>query len=51
VDGESGAVQVGNWVVIIGIELLSLACLGLGLGSEYGYNIYAYVTLSLLRLF
>jgi hypothetical protein len=28
--------------------LLSLACLGLGLGSDYGYNIYAYVTLSLL---
>jgi hypothetical protein len=24
-----------NWVVVIGLELLSLACLGLGLGSEY----------------
>jgi hypothetical protein len=24
-----------NWVVVIGLELLSLACPGLGLGSEY----------------
>jgi hypothetical protein len=32
------------WVVVIGLELLSLACLGLGLGSDYGYIIYAYVT-------
>jgi hypothetical protein len=39
------------WVVIIGLELLSLACPGLGLGSDYGYIIYAYVTLSLLWLF
>jgi hypothetical protein len=31
--------------------MLSLACPGLGLGSDYGYIIYAYVTLSLLRLF
>jgi hypothetical protein len=27
-----------NWVVIIGIELLSLACPGLGLGSEYVHH-------------
>jgi hypothetical protein len=32
------------WVVIIGLELLSLACPGLHLGSDYGYIIYAYVT-------
>jgi hypothetical protein len=32
------------WVVVIGLELLSLACPGLGLGSDYGYIIYAYVT-------
>jgi hypothetical protein len=32
------------WVVIISLELLSLACPGLGLGSDYGYIIYAYVT-------
>jgi hypothetical protein len=24
-----------NWVVVIGLELLSLACPGLGLGSHY----------------
>jgi hypothetical protein len=24
-----------NWVVVIGLELLSLACPGLGLGSDY----------------
>jgi hypothetical protein len=39
------------WVVIIGLELPSLACPGLGLGSDYGYIIYDYVTLSLLWLF
>jgi hypothetical protein len=38
------------WVVIIGLELLSLACPGLGLGSYYVIT-YAYVTLSLLWLF
>jgi hypothetical protein len=27
-----------NWVVVIGLELLSLACLGLGLGSEYVHH-------------
>jgi hypothetical protein len=27
-----------NWVVIIGLELLSLACPGLGLGSEYDHH-------------
>jgi hypothetical protein len=27
-----------NWVVIIGLELLSLACPGLGLGSEYVHH-------------
>jgi hypothetical protein len=32
------------WVVIICLELLSLACPGLGLGSDYGDIIYAYVT-------
>jgi hypothetical protein len=32
------------WVVIIGFELLSLAYPGLGLGSDYGYIIYAYVS-------
>jgi hypothetical protein len=31
-------------VVVIGLELLSLACPGVGLGSDYGYIIYAYVT-------
>jgi hypothetical protein len=31
-------------VVVIDLELLSLACPGLGLGSDYGYIIYAYVT-------
>jgi hypothetical protein len=31
-------------VVIIGLVLLSLACPSLGLGSDYGYIIYAYVT-------
>jgi hypothetical protein len=39
------------WVVIIDLELLSLACLGMGLGSDYGYTLYAYVNLSLLWLF
>jgi hypothetical protein len=39
------------WVVIIGLELLSLACPSLDLGSDYGYSIYAYVNLSLLWLF
>jgi hypothetical protein len=28
-----------NWVVIIGLELLSLACPGLGLGSCYIYQL------------
>jgi hypothetical protein len=37
-------------VVVIGLELLSLACSGLGLGSYYVF-IYAYVTMSLLWLF
>jgi hypothetical protein len=32
------------WVVIIGLELLSLACPGPGLGSDYDYILYAYVT-------
>jgi hypothetical protein len=32
------------WVVIIDLELLSLAYPGLGLGSDYGYIIHAYVT-------
>jgi hypothetical protein len=32
------------WVVVIGLELLTLACPGLGLGSDYGYIIYASVT-------
>jgi hypothetical protein len=32
------------WVVVIGLELLSLAYPGLGLDSDYGYIIYAYVT-------
>jgi hypothetical protein len=36
------------WVVVIGLEFLGLACPGLGLGSDYGYNIYAEVTLSLI---
>jgi hypothetical protein len=27
-----------NWVVVIGLELLSLACPGLGLGSEYVHH-------------
>jgi hypothetical protein len=27
-----------NWVVIIGLELLSLACPGLDLGSEYVHH-------------
>jgi hypothetical protein len=27
-----------NWVVIIGLELLSLACPDLGLGSEYVHH-------------
>jgi hypothetical protein len=31
-------------VVVIGLELLSLACPDLGLGSDYGYIIYSYVT-------
>jgi hypothetical protein len=35
----------------MGLELLSLACHSLGLGSNYGYITYAYVTLSLLWLF
>jgi hypothetical protein len=39
------------WVVLIGLELLSLGCPGLCLGSDYGYIIYADVTLSLLQLF
>jgi hypothetical protein len=30
------------WVVVIGLQLLSLACPGFG--SDYGYIIYAYVT-------
>jgi hypothetical protein len=38
------------WVVVIGLELLSLACPGIGFGSYY-VIIYAYVTLSLLWLF
>jgi hypothetical protein len=33
-----------NWVIVIGLELLSLACPGLGLGSYY-VIIYVYVTL------
>jgi hypothetical protein len=37
------------WVVVIGLELLSLACLGLGLGSDY-VIIYAYVTLSMFMV-
>jgi hypothetical protein len=32
------------WVVVIGLELLSLACPGPGLDSDYGYIVYAYVT-------
>jgi hypothetical protein len=32
------------WVVVIGLELLTLAYPGLGLGSDYGYIIYASVT-------
>jgi hypothetical protein len=32
------------WAVVIGLELLSLAYPSLGLGSDYGYIIYAYVT-------
>jgi hypothetical protein len=32
------------WVVIIGLELLGLACPSLGLGSDYGYIIHSYVT-------
>jgi hypothetical protein len=28
-----------NWVVIIGLELLSLACPGLGLGSSYVHQL------------
>jgi hypothetical protein len=32
------------WAVVISLELLSLACSGLGLGSDYGYMIYACVT-------
>jgi hypothetical protein len=39
------------WLVIIGLELLSLACPGLGLGSDYGYIIYAYVTLHYYHYF
>jgi hypothetical protein len=27
-----------NWVVVIGLDLLSLACSGLGLGSEYVHH-------------
>jgi hypothetical protein len=27
-----------NWVVVIGLEFLSLACPGLGLGSEYVHH-------------
>jgi hypothetical protein len=27
-----------NWVVVIGLELLSLACPSLGLGSEYVHH-------------
>jgi hypothetical protein len=38
------------WVVVIGLELLNLACPGLGLGSYYVFT-YAYVTMSLLWLF
>jgi hypothetical protein len=34
-----------NWVVIIGLELLSLACPGLGLGSEFVTSFYIAVTL------
>ncbi len=33
------------WVVVIGLELLSLACLGLGLGSGYVISFYTCVTL------
>jgi hypothetical protein len=39
------------WVVVIGLELLGLACTGLGLVSGYCYIIYAYVTMSMLWLF
>jgi hypothetical protein len=28
-----------NWVVVIGLELLSLACPGLGLGSDYVHQL------------
>jgi hypothetical protein len=37
------------WVVVIGLELLSLECLSLGLGSDY-VIIYAYVTLSMFMV-
>jgi hypothetical protein len=35
------------WVVVIGLELLSLACPGLGLGSDIVTSFYTCVTLSL----
>jgi hypothetical protein len=38
------------WVAVIGLELLSLACPGLGLGSDYVTS-FTYVTLSMLWLF
>jgi hypothetical protein len=39
------------WVVVTGLELLSLACPSLGLGRDYCCTIYTFVTLSLLLLF
>jgi hypothetical protein len=35
------------WVVVIGLEFLSLTCPGLGLGSDYVTSFYTCVTLSL----
>jgi hypothetical protein len=40
---------ISNWLVVIGLELLSLAWPSLGLGSDY-VIIYAYVTLSLFMV-
>jgi hypothetical protein len=39
------------WVVVIGLELLSLACPSLDLGSDHVTSFYTCVTLSVLWLF
>jgi hypothetical protein len=39
-----------NWVVIIGLELLSLACPGLDLGSVMSYYLYPPVMVMLILL-